>query len=94
LEAAHIKPFSESGPSHLANGLLLRADLHKLFDAGYITVTGRYQVEVSKKIKEEFENGKEYYKSNGENLLILPNRLMDRPHPSFLDYHNNKIYNG
>ena len=94
LEAAHIKPFSHFGPSQLANGLLLRADLHKLFDAGYITVTGRYQVEVSKKIREEFENGKEYYRYNGQNLMILPNRLKDRPNPNFLDFHNSEIYNG
>ena len=49
LEAAHIKPFSESGPNHLSNGILLRADMHKLYDSGYITFTQDYQVEVSRK---------------------------------------------
>ncbi|MEI6766898.1 MAG: HNH endonuclease signature motif containing protein [Bacteroidota bacterium] len=39
LEAAHIKPFAESGPNHISNGILLRADLHKLYDSGYITFT-------------------------------------------------------
>ena len=37
LEAAHIKPYALSGPHVTSNGLLLRADLHKLFDSHYIT---------------------------------------------------------
>lgn len=94
LEAAHIKSFSESGPHYLSNGILLRADLHKLFDTGYITITDKYKVEVSKKIKEEFENGREYYKYHGHDLLILPNRLSDRPDIKYIEWHNNNIYNG
>jgi putative restriction endonuclease len=29
LEASHIKPFSDSGPNRVENGLLLRSDIHK-----------------------------------------------------------------
>ncbi|MEH1887220.1 MULTISPECIES: HNH endonuclease signature motif containing protein [unclassified Nostoc] len=32
LEAAHIIPYSETENNHPSNGLLLRADLHTLFD--------------------------------------------------------------
>lgn len=32
LEAAHIGPFSDKGVDNISNGLLLRADLHRLFD--------------------------------------------------------------
>jgi hypothetical protein len=39
LEAAHIRPVSDSGSDHLENGLLLRADLHRLFDDGLISVS-------------------------------------------------------
>lgn len=38
LDASHIKPFSLSGPNQVNNGLLLRQDLHTLFDLGYITI--------------------------------------------------------
>jgi hypothetical protein len=38
--------------------ILLRSDLHKLFDLGYITLTTDYHVEVSNRIKEEYENGR------------------------------------
>ena len=38
LEAAHISPYAEGGKHTLSNGLLLRSDLHTLFDLGYLTV--------------------------------------------------------
>ena len=44
LEAAHIKSYSQMGPSYISNSLLLRSDLHKLFDAGYLTVAKEYKV--------------------------------------------------
>ena len=39
LEAAHIKPYNDSGPHDVRNGLLLRSDIHKLFDTGYVTIS-------------------------------------------------------
>ena len=43
LEAAHIKRFAESGPHFISNGLLLRSDIHKLFDSGYVTITSVFK---------------------------------------------------
>ena len=37
LDAAHIKPYSESGQHVVSNGILMRRDLHALFDKGYVT---------------------------------------------------------
>lgn len=88
LEAAHIKPYSKSGPHLLCNGLILRSDLHKLFDSGYITITNEYKIEISKQIKEEFENGTEYYQFHGKDLVVLPNIVSDRPNKLFIDWHN------
>ena len=94
LEAAHIKPYAESGPHFISNALLLRSDLHKLFDSGYLTITPDLKVEVSKRIKEEFENGKEYYRFHGGSLYNLPNRLMDKPVSKFVEWHNVNKYKG
>lgn len=91
LEAAHIKQYSESGPHFISNSLLLRSDIHKLFDNYYLTITQEYKIEVSKRIKEEFENGKEYYKFHGKDLMILPQREIDRPRKDFIEWHNNKF---
>ena len=94
LEAAHIKPYSISKLNKTSNGLLLRADLHKLFDSGYITVTKEHKVEISKKIKEEFENGREYYRYHGNSLIVLPRQEFDMPDREYLEWHNEKIYRG
>lgn len=91
LEAAHIKPYAESGPHFISNGLLLRSDMHKLFDTGYITITKDYKVEVSKKIAEEFENGREYYQYHGKALYTLPEREKDRPDKLYIVWHNDKF---
>jgi putative restriction endonuclease len=92
LEAAHIKPYSMIGLNSVNNGLLLRSDLHKLFDNGYITVTKDYKVEISKRIKEEFENGREYYKFHGSSLISLPSSIYDLPNKAHLEWHNENVY--
>lgn len=65
LEAAHVRPYSEGGLHRIDNGLLLRSDLHTLFDAGYLTLTPDMRLVVSKRLKEELENGREYYALSG-----------------------------
>lgn len=92
LEAAHIKPYAAQGPHHVRNGLLLRSDLHILFDQGYFTVTPDHHVLVSKRIRQEFQNGKEYYALDGKSLRVLPEREQDRPSPEFLKWHNEAVY--
>jgi len=94
LEAAHIKPYSETGPHLISNGLLLRSDLHILFDDGYLTVTEDLRVEVSKRIKEEFENGREYYQYRGKPLFKLPGAAYEHPSSEFLRWHNEHKFLG
>lgn len=38
IEAAHIYPHSKSGQNNIANGILLRSDLHILFDYGFLSI--------------------------------------------------------
>lgn len=92
LEAAHIKPYSESGPHFISNSLLLRSDLHKLFDTGYLTINQDLTVEVSRRIKEEFENGKDYYKYHGSEVLNLPINPSNKPDKLFLEWHHDNIF--
>jgi putative restriction endonuclease len=61
LEAAHIKPYAKSGPHLVDNGLLLRRDIHGLFDRGHVTVSTDHRFEVSRRIRDDFENGPDYY---------------------------------
>ena len=94
LEAAHIKPFSLDGPHEINNGLLLRRDFHTLFDRGYITIDKEFNVEVSRRIKEDFGNGKGYYAHHGSKLIILPGKKEQLPSPHYLEWHNENIYLG
>ena len=94
LEAAHIKPYAELGPHQTSNGMFLRSDLHALFDQGYITVSPDHRIEVSRRIREDFNNGRVYYALHGQPLLVLPERTIDRPAREHLDWHNEKRYLG
>jgi putative restriction endonuclease len=94
LEAAHIQPFAKLGPHVIANGLLLRSDLHKLFDSGYLSVTPDLSVQVSRKIKEEYENGWDYYELDGRKLVVVPATEKDRSSSHFLEWHNSNVYLG
>ena len=92
LEAAHIKPYSKYGPNRTSNGLLLRSDFHKLFDLGLVTVTPQFLIEVSSRIKEEWFNGKAYYRLHGQKLATIPERQIERPSEEYLRWHNENVY--
>ena len=93
LEAAHIRPYAEGGQHEASNGLLLRRDLHSLFDAGYVTVTPDLRFEVSRRIKEEFDNGKHYYALHGQRIAV-PSHMLQRPDRTALVWHNENAYRG
>ncbi len=92
LEASHIKPYAESGPHSIDNGLLLRSDLHTLFDRGYVTIASDYRINISRRIKAEFENGREYYALHGRPLAALPKDSRDRPGQEFIEWHNKNVF--
>lgn len=92
LQAAHIKSYADDGPNITSNGILLRSDLHTLYDAGYLAITEDYHVEISPRLHEEFSNGKDYYKYHGEKLLILPNDPTELPSKEFLRWHNETYF--
>jgi len=93
LEAAHIRSFAQEGPHEVANGILLRADLHRLFDKGYITVTPDHRLEVSSRLKADYSNGRSYYPLSGHSLR-LPTSPKDQPAAEFLSWHNDNVYLG
>ena len=93
LEAAHIRPYAEGGLHEASNGLLLRRDIHSLFDAGYVTVTPQLRFEVSRRIREEFQNGKHYYELHGKDVA-LPARKAQWPERKSLAWHNEQRFLG
>jgi len=93
LESAHIKPVSEGGVHRLDNGLLLRSDVHRLYDRGYVTVTPDYRFRASRKLKDDFNNGEEYFQFQGNNLW-LPSNASDRPNKELLEWHTDTVFRG
>lgn len=93
LDAAHIQPFAVGGSHDASNGILMRRDIHSLFDPGYVTVTPEYRFEVSARIREEYENGRHYYAMQGTNIH-MPEEIEKRPHQSALIWHNENCFKG
>ncbi len=93
IEAAHIRSYAHDGPNEIRNGLLLRADLHRLFDTGYVTVTPDLFLEVSPRLREEYKNGRSYYPLHGSRVEV-PASQADRPEREFLEWHNQRVFRG
>jgi len=93
LDAVHIKPFGRNGPHQVNNGVLLRSDIHRLFDIGYVTISRDNQFLVSRKIREDYENGRDYYEMHGR-ILHLPGQQSLRPAKEFINWHNENVYLG
>ncbi|MGH8542083.1 MAG: HNH endonuclease [Gammaproteobacteria bacterium] len=93
LDAAHIRPFSVEPRHYVSNGILLRSDVHRLFETGYVTVTPQYRAEVSRRIREDFDDGESYLKLHGT-AIHLPSRQDWRPDPEILAWHNEHRFRG
>ncbi len=93
LEAAHVVPVSKGGQHRVDNGLLLRSDVHTLFDRGYLTVTPDLTFQVSGKLKDEFDDGDTYREYDRERIWV-PSNSDERPNPEFLEWHNDMVYLG
>ncbi len=93
LEAAHIKPYHKEGPHEVANGLLLRADLHRLLDKGYVTISTDLKLIVSRRLQTDFSNGRTYYPLDGRPVRP-PRTARDQVNREYLKWHNNYVYLG
>jgi len=91
LEAAHIRPYGHGGEHEVRNGLLLRSDLHRLFDRGYVTVTPDHRLEVSRQLKDHFSNGRSYYPLQGR-TISLPQAPAHVPDQELLRWHNEHVF--
>jgi HNH endonuclease len=76
LEAAHIQPYKNENSHHPQNGLLLRADIHKLFDKGLLTIDTEYFIKIDDIVVSP------YYRSLHNNKINLPSNK--KYYPSIL----------
>ena len=71
---------------HVQNGLALRTDLHKLFDAGLLTIDDEYRLAISSRLKSEG-----YAAYHGRKML-LPDKAAHRPSREALDVHRTVVF--
>lgn len=82
LEAAHITPYTGDASNHVCNGLLLRSDIHQLFDALLITVDPEsYAIVIAPRLR-----GTIYEKLAGRKIR-LPQSVSQHPSEVSLRYH-------
>jgi putative restriction endonuclease len=90
LDAAHIRPYGDGGEHEVTNGLLLRTDIHRLFDKGYVTVSSDGHFEVGHRLKED---GRHYYAMQGQ-PVALPRDPGARPLRAALEWHQTNRFLG
>lgn len=91
LQAAHIRPVSSQGENLVSNGLLLRSDVHTLFDLGYLGIDLKHRLLVSPRLKSEWGNGKEFYDRSGSTIRLPLNRS-DRPSRESIEWHLDEVF--
>ena len=99
LDSAHIRPYKQGGEHAVTNGILLRTDLHRLFDRGYVTVTPDYEFRVSEALMDEYDNGRVYYElerrireEGGRVRLPADSKLW--PDREKLAWHGERVFRG
>jgi putative restriction endonuclease len=91
LDAAHILPVGMGGQHQTDNGLLLRTDVHRLYDKGYVTVTPEGRFLVSRRLKDDFDNGEPYMPYNDKDIW-LPRDPSKQPNREALEWHADTIF--
>jgi predicted restriction endonuclease len=83
LEAAHIQPYLGPHTNTVANGILLRADIHTLFDLHLLTIDpDTFKVRISPTLRDG------HYNDLHGRKIALPVKPEDRPDISALRVHS------
>lgn len=88
LQAAHIQPYIDKRSNDVRNGILLRSDLHALFDAGLISIDSRRCINVSPYLDSE-----EYRSLEGKQIR-LPKSRENHPSLDALEFHRQRVFRG
>lgn len=96
LRASHIVPWSRNPSLRLDphNGLCLNALHDAAFDRGLITLSGTFELRLSKRLKSEVPDTvyKEMFESRAGKPIKMPARF--KPAMEMLEYHRNKVFCG
>lgn len=91
LQAAHIRPVTQDGEHTISNGILLRSDLHILFDQGLLGIDPDFRVHISPQIRDRYSNGRQYYELQGKTMR-MPADADLLPDRELLAWHHRSIF--
>lgn len=89
VEAAHIRPVEASGPDIVSNGIALSGTAHWMFDRGLIGLADDLEILVSRQANDP-DSVRGIINKNG--YALAPQRLAERPHPHFLQWHREHCF--
>ena len=73
------------------NGIPLRRDLHRLFDLGYVTIRPDMRFAASRRLRDEYANGRAYHERDGRTVQP-PESDQLRPDPEVLAWHGAELF--
>ncbi len=82
----------EANPTDI--GRSPQPDLHRPIDASFASVMPKHRTAVSRRIREEFENGRDYYRYHGQALATIPRNRAEQPDAGYLTWHNEHLFRG
>ena len=86
LQAAHIVPYNGSKTNNIRNGILLRSDIHDLYDMFFISINpNNYEIVLSTFLKGSYLNYLDCQK------ISLPEMLNEYPDKQVLEWHYNQF---
>ena len=90
-EAAHIVPAENGGPDIVSNGIALSGTVHWMFDRGLISLGDGGEMLLSSKINDIDGAGRIL---RPDRRACFPTKSHERPHPRYLAWHREHIFQG
>ena len=89
VDAAHIRPVEKNGPDIVSNGLALSGTAHWMFDRGLISLSDDLEILISRRVNDQ-EGARALINKDGH--ARPPHRVLERPHPHFLQWHRDHCF--
>ncbi|WEK48838.1 MAG: HNH endonuclease [Candidatus Kaistia colombiensis] len=89
-EAAHVRSVAQDGPDSIRNGIAVSRTVHWMFDAGLLSVADDYTILVAKRVAPGIMQ--DLPPLHGK--LSVPARADLRPHPGYLRFHRENVFEG
>jgi putative restriction endonuclease len=89
VDAAHIRSVEANGPDIVSNGIALSGTAHWMFDRGLISLSDDLGILISRQVNDQ-DTVRAFINKTGR--ALTPQRVFERPHPHFLQWHRERCF--